>query len=142
MKKKKKDTTWWRFQPDYGVNDYLLSSSGDGSGNTTGKFPRLSNPSEKILITDTWRNSPDGSPQLDSGWYYWERVFMLNRQNQQMGRPAARHIGNMTPTAFADMHVRLIQVPDRDSPESSPYFNYFNYFGYNSLSWTSTRSEE
>ena len=139
-KKKKKDTTWWRFQPDYGVNDHLLSSSGNGSGNETGKLPRLSDPSEKLLVTDTWRNSSDGTPQLDSGWYCWDRVFMLNRRNIQMGRPAARHFGNTVPSAFADMHVRLIQIPDRDSPETSPYFNYATPAGRSALSWTSTKT--
>ena len=140
--RKKKDPTWWHHQPDYGVNDYLLSSSGNGSADTTGKLPHLSNPSDKILVTDSWKNMKDGTPQTDSGWYYWDRTFMLNYRNQQEGRPAARHRGNTLNAAFADTHVRTIQIPDQFYPESSPYFNYASLTGRSAIRWEQEQAND
>lgn len=137
----KRAANWWLKQPDYGANDDLLSNGNRDPGEMTGKLSRLADPEKKILVTDSWRNMPDSTAQLNSGWYYWNRGFMLNRQNQQEGRPAARHIGSMVNTAFADTHVQTIRIPDRDSPESSPYFNYASSAGFEALRWENKQGD-
>ena len=76
------------------------------------KITSMKNPSWKILIAETWRQtSGEASLNLDEGQYRFS-VSASGDTSAYRGRPAGRHDRNCG-VLFADMHVGkfLIQNP-------------------------------
>ena len=99
---------FWQETPHYGANVYLQGAWIDGKGvpeDSAMKITSMKNPSMKILIAETWRQTGGGAIPLnmEEGQY---RFNLSSPENTGIyyGRPAARHAKNCG-VLFGDMHV-------------------------------------
>ena len=64
---------FWGETPHYGANCYLMNAwnatTGSVPENLSLRITSLKNPSQKILIAETWRQAADGTLNLDEGQY-------------------------------------------------------------------------
>ena len=110
-----KAANFWIDTPHYGANGYLLGAWINGRSvpeDQAMKITSMKNPSWKILIAETWRQtSGEASLNLDEGQYRFS-VSASGDTSAYRGRPAGRHDRNCG-VLFADMHVGkfLIQNP-------------------------------
>ncbi|MEI3210475.1 MAG: prepilin-type N-terminal cleavage/methylation domain-containing protein [Lachnospiraceae bacterium] len=108
---------FWKEAPHYGANSYLMgawSAAGSVPENLSLRITALKNPSQKILIAETWRQASDGTLNMDEGMYR----FHINNPNPSslyFGRPAGRHAKDCG-VLFGDMHVGKFKLPNPLDP--------------------------
>ena len=109
---------FWAETPHYGANCYLMNAwnatTGSVPENLSLRITSLKNPSQKILIAETWRQTADGTLNLDEGQYR----FGINNSNAgslYYGRPAGRHAKDCG-VLFGDMHVGKFKLSNPLDP--------------------------
>lgn len=81
------ENDWWISYPHYAANFHIFCQTGDSPGGL--KITRLSSPSKKILLIDSW-NSADGKADRTRGFVRF-RADLKNFSTGGWGYPAARH---------------------------------------------------
>ena len=116
--------TFWQETPHYGANGYLLNAWINGKGvpeDQSMKITALKNPSSKILIAETWRQSGGNPPlNLEEGHYRFT-LSVPEDTSIYRGRPAGRHSRNCN-VLFGDMHVGRFTLDNPLDPYSCEPF--------------------
>ena len=106
------------------ANGYLLNAWINGKGvpeDQSMKITALKNPSSKILIAETWRQSGGNPPlNLEEGHYRFT-LSVPEDTSIYRGRPAGRHSRNCN-VLFGDMHVGRFTLDNPLDPYSCEPF--------------------
>lgn len=118
--------SFWSETPHYGANVYLLTAWIDGKGvpeDGAMKITSMKNPSQKIVVAETWRQSGSGDPpvNLKEGHYRFT-LSVPDDTNIYRGRPAGRHTKNCG-TLFGDMHVGKFRLLNPLDPYTNEPFH-------------------
>lgn len=118
--------SFWNETPHYGANVYLLTAWIDGKGvpeDGAMKISSMKNPSQKIVVAETWRQSGSGDPpvNLKEGHYRFT-LSVPDDTNIYRGRPAGRHTKNCG-TLFGDMHVGKFRLLNPLDPYTNEPFH-------------------
>ncbi len=127
-----RETKWYRFYIDYGVNSTLFSSYSDY---TRPKLSGQKSPSTKVFILDGWQNTGSGIPdvEVEKGFY---RISFKSYATQY-ARPAARHMKSAN-VLWLDGHTSNQKVGNEYDPFLTDPFCYgpsSSYPGRNFLLW-------
>ena len=126
----------WPLYPHYGINLGIYSRTKHNNSYSDIYLPKISmatRPSKKMMLMDSYRNTEDGTADLNSGFF---RVNFMSAYivNSFFGKPGGRHM-NICNVQFFDGHTESVLVNSVNNPYTVSPFNYNDSVCLDHITW-------